>query len=135
MPEVPGLDGRSLRPLTEGSTEPHREAVFLSECTWQAKRGVRTADWKYIRCIDPGVYPRDGIELYDLRIDRTEQTNVAAERPDVVAQLDAMLTTWLNEELAGRPDPMDEVVTAGLPAVRRLNDLIADLAAQTPHHA
>ena len=30
---------------------------------------------------------------------------------------------------------MDEVVSAGLPAVRRLNDLIADLATQTPHHA
>ena len=135
MPEVSGLDGRSLRSLTEGSVESHRDAVFLSECTWQAKRGLRTADWKYIRCIDPGMYPRDGVELYDVHADHREQTNLATERPDVVAQLDAMLSAWLSGELGGRPDPMDEVVSAGLPAVRRLNDLIADLATQTPHHA
>jgi hypothetical protein len=30
---------------------------------------------------------------------------------------------------------MDEVVTAGLPAVRRLNDLIAALDAEIAHHA
>ena len=81
------------------------------------------------------MYPRDGVELYDVHADHREQTNLATERPDVVAQLDAMLSAWLSGELGGRPDPMDEVVSAGLPAVRRLNDLIADLATQTPHHA
>ena len=135
MAAVDGLDGRTLRPLTEGTSTEHREAVFLSECTWQAKRGVRTSDWKYIRSVDPGVYPRDGIEVYDLRMDPAEQVNLAAEQPDIVRQMDAMLADWLRERLNGRPDPMDEVVTAGLPAVRRLNDLIAALHAETPHHA
>ena len=135
MPAVEGLDGRSLRPLVEGTSTGHRDAVFLSECTWQAKRGVRTSDWKFIRCVDPGVYPRDGIELYDLRSDPTEQTNLAGEHPQLARQMDAMLSEWLNERLDGRPDPMDEVVTAGLPAVRRLNDLIAALDAEIAHHA
>ena len=135
MPAVEGLDGRSLRPLVEGTSTQHRDAVFLSECTWQAKRGVRTSDWKFIRCVDPGVYPRDGIELYDLRRDPTEQTNLAGEHPELARQMDAMLSEWLNERLDGRPDPMDEVVTAGLPAVRRLNDLIAALDAEIAHHA
>ncbi len=135
MPAVEGLDGRSLRPLVEGTGTGHRDAVFLSECTWQAKRGVRTPDWKFIRCVDPGVYPRDGIELYDLRRDPTEQTNLAGERPELARQMDAMLSEWLNERLDGRPDPMEEVVTAGLPAVRRLNDLIAALDAEIAHHA
>ena len=135
MPAVEGLDGRSLRPLMEGTSTQHRDAVFLSECTWQAKRGIRTSDWKFIRCVDPGVYPRDGIEVYDLRHDPTEQTNLAEERPDLARQMDAMLSQWLNERLDGRPDPMEEVVTAGLPAVRRLNDLIAALDAEIAHHA
>ena len=135
MPAVEGLDGRSLRPLVEGTGTGHRDAVFLSECTWQAKRGVRTPDWKFIRCVDPGVYPRNGIELYDLRRDPTEQTNLAGERPELARQMDAMLSEWLNERLDGRPDPMEEVVTAGLPAVRRLNDLIAALDAEIAHHA
>ena len=121
-----------MRPLMEGTGTQHRDAVFLSECTWQAKRGVRTPDWKFIRCVDPGVYPRDGMEVYDLRVDPAEQVNVAAERPDIVGQMDAMLADWLRERLAGRPDPMDEVVAAGLPAVRRLNDLIAELTCRDP---
>ena len=135
MPAVPGLDGRSLRPLTEGTTATHRDAVFLSECTWQAKRGIRTPDWKFIRSIDPGVYARTAVEVYDVRLDPAEQTNLAEVRPEIVLQMDAMLTEWITEQLQGRPDPMDEVVAAGLPAVRRLNDLIAELTAQTPHHA
>ncbi len=135
MAAVPGLDGRSLRRLTEGDDAAHRDAVFLSECTWQAKRGVRTADWKFIRCVDPGVYPRDGIELYRLNIDPAEQTNLAHEQPEIALQMDAILTEWLTVQLAGRPDPMEEVVAAGLPAVRRLNDLVAELAQQTLHHA
>jgi arylsulfatase A-like enzyme len=135
MPAVEDLDGRSLRPLMEGTSTQHRDAVFLSECTWQAKRGIRTSDWKFIRCVDPGVYPRDGIEVYDLRLDPTEQTNLAEERPELARQMDAMLSEWLNERLDGRPDPMEEVVTAGLPAVRRLNDLIAALDAEIAHHA
>jgi hypothetical protein len=109
--------------------------VFLSECTWQAKRGLRTPEWKYIRSVHPGVYPRDGVELYDIRLDPTEQTNLAAGRPEIVGQFDAVLTAWLQKELGSRPDPMEEVVEMGLPAVRRLNDLVADLAAAIPHHA
>jgi arylsulfatase len=135
MPVAPGLDGHSLRPLTERKSHAHRDEVFLSECTWQAKRGVRTPEWKFIRCVDPGVYPRDWPELYDVRLDPAEQTNLAEARPEIVLRMDALLSEWLSGQLAGRPDPMDEVVTAGLPAVRRLNDLIAELTAQTPHHA
>lgn len=135
MPAVPGLDGRSLRSLTEGKTATHRDVVFLSESTWQAKRGIRTPDWKFIRCVDPGVYARDGVEVYDIRLDPAEQTNLADTRPEVALRMDAMLTEWITEQLDGRPDPMDEVVAAGLPAVRRLNDLVAELTAQTPHHA
>ena len=50
---------------------------MLSECTWQAKRGIRTTEWKYIRCWDPGIYPRVESELYDLQADPDEQRNLA----------------------------------------------------------
>lgn len=130
LPEVPGLDGRSLVPLMKGEKSSHRDVVFLSECTWQAKRGVRTPRWKFIRSIDPGMYPREGIELYDLAADPYEQHSVAHERPDVVMQLGTLLDEWLQEQLHGRPDPIDEVVAAGLPAVRRLQDLISDASGE-----
>jgi arylsulfatase A-like enzyme len=99
---------------------------MLSECTWQAKRGVRTKDWKYIRCWDPGIYPRAGCELYDLAADPDEQHNIAPQRPDVVSVMNARMETWLDAELAGRHDPMAEVIEHGLPAVRRLDGLRGD---------
>ena len=45
MPEVSGLDGRSLRPLTEGSVESHRDAVLpervhLASKAWSPYRGL-----------------------------------------------------------------------------------------------
>jgi len=121
---VPGVDGRSLLPLMRGETEGHRDAIMLSEATWQAKRGIRTEEWKFIRCYDPGVYPRAGIELYRLADDPDEQHDVAAEHPEVVAQMEALLDTWLDEQLLGRPDPMLTVIDDGLPAVNRLDGII-----------
>jgi arylsulfatase A-like enzyme len=120
------IDGRSLLPLIRREQIGHRDEIMLSECTWQAKRGVRTGDWKYIRCWDPGIYPRAGCELYDIAADPDEQQNLATERPDVVADLDARLTRWLDGALAGRADPMEAVLDVGLPAVTRLQDVIDD---------
>jgi arylsulfatase A-like enzyme len=126
IPGVERLDGRSLFPVINGEVTEHRDAVYLSECTWQAKRGVRTADWKYIRCWDPGIYPRDEIELYDLTRDPDEQHNVASERPEIAAEMELRLEEFLDEKFRERPDPMPEVVDHGLPAVRRLTGVMAE---------
>ena len=120
------FDGRSLLPVIAGETDNHRDAIMLSECTWQAKRGIRTKDWKYIRCWDPGIYPSAGCELYDLAADPDEQHDVSTERPDVVAAMDALMNRWLDTQLAGRPDPMIEVIDFGLPAVLRLEGVIEE---------
>jgi arylsulfatase A-like enzyme len=120
------FDGRSLLPLIAGETSTHREGVILSECTWQAKRGIRTRDWKYIRCWHPGIYRRAEPELYDMHADPREQRNIATERPEVVSRLDAYLNGWLDAQRAGRRDPMDEVIDVGLPAVKRLQGVIQE---------
>ena len=121
---MPGVDGRSLLPLLQGEPAGHRDAIMLSEATWQAKRGIRTNEWKFIRSYDPGVYPRDDVELYRLADDPDEQHNVALDHPEVVAQMEALLDTWLAEQLLGRPDPMLTVIDDGLPAVNRLDGII-----------
>jgi len=61
-----------------------------------------------------------------LAADPEEQHNVASAHPAVVAELDSLLMSWLAERLAGRPDPMLEVVECGLPAVARLQGVIAE---------
>ena len=127
LPAADGIDGRSLFPLMRGETTEHRDAVMLSEATWQAARGVRTPDWKYIRFLQTTIYGREGVELYDLANDPHEQVNVADRHPEVVAQLGDRLDHWVSAQLGGRPDPMHSVLDAGLPAVARLNDVIAGL--------
>ena len=129
LPAVEGMDGRSLLPLMRGEATTHREEMFLSECTWQAKRAIRDGRWKFIRCMDPGVYPRSEDELYDLADDPNEQKNVAAEHPEVVAAMHARLDAWLAEHLGDRPDPMAIVVDDGLPAVRRLRGIMEEARA------
>jgi multidrug efflux pump subunit AcrA (membrane-fusion protein) len=124
LPQVDGIDGQSLLPVMRQEVATHRDAVYLSECTWQAKRGIRTGDWKFIHCTDPGVFPRSENELYDLRNDPDEQKNVALEYPDIASELNGKLHTWLGEQLVGRPDPMLRVVSDGLPAVVRLDGVI-----------
>ena len=128
LPKPDGVDGRSLMPLVRGEVRTHRDVIMLSEATWQAGRGVRTADWKLIRYEQSTIYGRDGVELYDLAADPDEQVNVAALHPEVVATMDAQLDHWVSAQLAGRPDPMLSVIDAGLPAVARLHDVMAGLA-------
>ena len=127
LPEAEGISGRSLYPLMRGETTTHRDAVMLSEATWQASRAVRTPEWKYIRYLQSTIYGRDGVELYDVVGDPDEQHNVAAEHPEVVDELGGRLDHWVSAQLGGRPDPMLQVIDAGLPAVARLNDVIAGL--------
>ncbi|MBM3265920.1 MAG: sulfatase, partial [candidate division Zixibacteria bacterium] len=43
------MTGRSVLPLIGGTqTEGNYETLFLTECTWMRKRGIRTPQWKYI---------------------------------------------------------------------------------------
>jgi arylsulfatase len=132
LPEADGIDGRSLMPLMRGEATVHRDVVMLSEATWQASRGVRTEEWKFIRYLQSTIYGRDGVELYNLADDPDEQDNVAERHPEVVAEMDARLHHWLAAQLAGKPDPTLSVIDAGLPAVARLNEVMSGQA--RPRH-
>jgi len=128
----PDIDGASLVPMLSGSRAAHREEVFLSECTWQATRAIRTAEWKLIRCWDPGIYDAPPLELYHLPSDPDEQTNLAATRPRMAHHLDARLGAWLAGQLRGRRDPFEDVLGIGLPAVARLRGVEAEAQVAVP---
>jgi arylsulfatase A-like enzyme len=110
-PATAAMQGRSWLPLLRGDqAASDGEPLFLTECTWMRKRGVRTTQWKLIVARDhPDLHGRPPVELYDLQRDPREQVNLAEERPEVVALLREQLEAWRARRTAeaGRPDPIE----------------------------
>ncbi|MFC4810305.1 sulfatase [Paenibacillus sp. GCM10023250] len=120
-----GLDGRSLWPAIEGSEAGTRETIYLSECAWQAARGIRNDRYKFIATYDAGPFRRPPRELYDLLEDPLETVNLADARTDVADALESQLNAFVAEKLAGRPDPMKEqLARRGLPFRRRIEQIL-----------
>ncbi len=81
------IDGRSLVPLLRGEKlEPLPAFIesWVTDAVLSSYYGVRTADWKY--AYNPRNPERDE-ELYDLRTDPEETSNVAASHPDIVTEM------------------------------------------------
>lgn len=117
------FDGLSLAPLLSGETETlQRDALFNYFPHGGPSKPpgvtVRQGDWKLIRWFETGPDYPSLHELYDLEGDIGEATNLAAERPDVVAALDARIDAFLAETGAVAPRPN--------PAYRRATSEAAD---------
>ncbi len=88
-PERP-LDGASLLPVLRGNTPglPERALFF------QWHRGDAPEPFRQSAVLMRGHKLVDGKELYDLRTDPAETRDIAAEHPDVVADLRARYEQW-----------------------------------------
>ena len=98
MPETRPLDGKNLWPALRDNTASPVESYYW---VWRNEDAIRTADWKLHRFFDH-------FELYDLRADIGETTNVADANPDVVKSLTAKRNTWadsLGAALTHQPVP------------------------------
>ncbi len=82
------FDGRSLVPLLRGEAWPERTLVVHSQRRPipepHHQTAVMTERWRLVR----------GSELYDVVADPAQSRDVAAEHPDVVAQLDGFYERW-----------------------------------------
>jgi arylsulfatase A-like enzyme len=96
------IDGRTLLPLMRGDERADRIAIGGATSSGPGREFVRTAEWKYIEVTSVGdqtlrpMPPR--IQLYDLKSDPGETTNVAAQHPDVVARLGTKLHANMAEQ-------------------------------------
>lgn len=126
VPVPATMHGKSLVPLLAGEDVPWRDAVYYhyyeSQATHRvpAMYGVRTATHKLVRYYEPGV---DAWELFDLRADPDERTDVARD-PDQAGtlatlrrQLAALRTQYGDDtgELLGGTFPRSAGVTRVVP--------------------
>ncbi len=97
-------DGISLAPLLTGKTDPAPRDAFFNFFPFRPNEGgvtVRRGDFKLIRWFDPAA-PR---ELYDLKNDLGETTNLAEKLPQMVRELDKLIDGYLSDTKALVPKP------------------------------
>jgi hypothetical protein len=111
LPDELGAEGKSLLPCINGERAGNYDEVYLSEATWELKRGLINDRWKFINSLEPDYHGRPMQELYDLQADPDEQNNVAEQNPEVVRELTARIESWVAQRLreVGREtDPLAE---------------------------
>ena len=91
-----GIDGVSMVPLLTAGREPKREFLYWESNVYDAKtkslrqerlaQAVRIGPWKAIR-----QKPGAPLELYNLEKDVSETADVAAQNPQVVARMEAIM--------------------------------------------
>ena len=82
------LEGTSLLPALPGKSLPTRALAFEH----QEARGLRKGDWKIAWSKRQTHEP--AWELYNLRADRSEQTNLASSHPEIVQELAGDWLDW-----------------------------------------
>ena len=100
------LDGESLVSLFNGTGGPKRKELFFHfpNYAWHMDNrlggAVRSGDYKLIRNYDD-----ESVELYDLKSDLGETSNLAKEHPRLAKRLDQKLSAWLADTEAWMPKP------------------------------
>ena len=92
-----GIDGIDMAPTLLGRPQDQRTHEYLY---WEfhedgMAQAVRLGSWKGVR-----TPAQDAIEVYDLRADLSETTDLAAQHPEVAARLDSIM------QAAHRPSPI-----------------------------
>ncbi|MCP4727979.1 MAG: sulfatase [bacterium] len=97
------IDGISIMPVLENSGSINRESLFWHFPHYRGRDVVpysivRKDDWKLIKR-----YEGKEFELFNLKDDLSEQTDLSGQMSDKVRELDDELKRWLNETNAKVP--------------------------------
>lgn len=117
-------DGISLVPLMRGDKKDGHEFVILSECIWQARCGIRTSQYKFMKSIDSEVFNLPQRELYDLHGDPKELRNLYEEHSELAKELEFTVDRWIEEHIGNRPNPLRLEAEAGLDGPDMLNEAL-----------
>ena len=91
------IDGISMASTLFGQSQPERPFLYREFPGYGGQQMVRIGDWKGVR---QNLFPRGKnkdakpsmkIELYNLKDDLAESKDVAADHPDIVAQIEKLM--------------------------------------------
>jgi arylsulfatase A-like enzyme len=106
LPPQQKIDGVSYAPVLQNAGTLQRDAYFIWFPHLVPGVSVRQGDWKLIRRFTerPGEY--EGVhELFNLKEDLGETTNLAGEMPEKVKALDALIDAFVRDTGALYPKP------------------------------
>ncbi|MCH9778007.1 MAG: sulfatase [Planctomycetes bacterium] len=112
------LDGVSFLPVLQQKGTLERKALFIWFPHLVPAVSVRAGDFKLIRRWEPHPKYPDLRELYNLKDDVGEATNLATKMPEKVAELDALIDEFIKETGAVVPKPNPDFNPRSQAAVR-----------------
>lgn len=109
-PETHKIDGQSLRILLSGKEDPAHRDTFLMHYPHSHRSSyftsLRSGDWKVIYHYLPNE-KKQRYELFHLKEDPYEQTNLATKQPEMLAKMMKELITTLENHDAQYPQDKD----------------------------
>jgi arylsulfatase A-like enzyme len=109
------MDGKSFwKTLTGEEQSAGRDKIYSVEGTIQAKWSLRTRDHKFILSREQDFYGNPMRELYDLKADPGENRNIATERPELAAQMEADLEDWISARVKEAGRTVDPLIEQGI---------------------
>ena len=93
-PEGVQFDGRSSRPLLEGNTDPTDRKWADRILVTDSQRVMKPIKWRRSAVMSSRWRLINGKELYAIKQDPGQRTDVAGDQPDAVASLKAFSESW-----------------------------------------
>ncbi len=121
LPAPQALDGASFAATLKTPAAPTKEAVFhVFPRNDLLGRAVRTARYRLVEWKKIGAPEESAVcELYDYEADPAETKNLAADKPDVVAQLRALLAKQSEAKPQVRAAASGDKAAGAAPAAKR----------------
>lgn len=108
-----GIDGISMAPTLLGKEQEPRPYLYREFPAYGGQQSIRVGDWKAIRQnMSKGIIKT---ELYNLAEDVSEQHDVAAEHPEIVARLEALMISERTPSELFPLKPIDQPVARKKP--------------------
>jgi arylsulfatase len=89
--------------------------IYSNQGLWTAKRAMRIKEWKLIKTTHKAFWDTPEKELFRIDRDPGETENLTDTESEIVDMMELEMTRWAERELQGKPDPLDLIVSYGLP--------------------